>query len=307
MPWAGTLHGINLRTSRAVRLAPLYHAMARNVPRQHAAQVVKRLFEPDMWSGWGIRTLSTRYPAYNPYSHQLGSVWPHNNGIIALGAKRHGFSDEAARIARDISEAASYFVSHRLPALYGGIQRRPGTFPVQYSAANVPQGLARRKRVPCAAGDSRFAGRCTKSPIEYRSRGETSSARRGSRVDASGTTVSGWTMMIASRSDGYSRYRHTNNKRSMFPSLSRFGDLRRRTTSCWRRRRFSASSRARLVNRYRMAHNSWIRNATIDRFISTRPSSRTRFSGGIPGNSHRLVWREQWLVSFVGLLVTVTG
>jgi glycogen debranching enzyme len=110
--------------------------------RQHAAQVVKRLFEPDMWSGWGIRTLSARNPAYNPFSYQLGSVWPHDNGIIALGAKRYGFAAEAARIARDISEAASYFVSYRLPELYGGIQRGPGTFPVQYSAANVPQAWA---------------------------------------------------------------------------------------------------------------------------------------------------------------------
>jgi glycogen debranching enzyme len=110
--------------------------------RQHATQVIKRLFEPDMWSGWGIRTLSARNPAYNPFSYQLGSVWPHDNGIIALGAKRYGFAAEAARIARDISEAASYFVGYRLPELYGGIQRTPGAFPVQYSAANVPQAWA---------------------------------------------------------------------------------------------------------------------------------------------------------------------
>ena len=95
-----------------------------------------------MWSGWGIRTLSARNPAYNPFSYQLGSVWPHDNGIIALGAKRYGFADEAARIARDISEAASYFVSYRLPELYSGTQRDPGTFPVQYSGANVPQAWA---------------------------------------------------------------------------------------------------------------------------------------------------------------------
>ena len=110
--------------------------------REHAAKVVKRLFEPDMWSGWGIRTLSTHNPAYNPFSYQLGSVWPHDNGIIALGAKRYGFAGEAAGIARDISEAASFFVSYRLPELYGGIQRDPGTFPVQYSSANVPQAWA---------------------------------------------------------------------------------------------------------------------------------------------------------------------
>jgi glycogen debranching enzyme len=107
-----------------------------------AAQVVRRLLEPDMWSGWGIRTLSSRNPAYNPLAYQRGSVWPHDNGIIALGFKRYGFAAEAARVARDISEAASCFESHRLPELYAGLERRPGSFPVQYLGANVPQAWA---------------------------------------------------------------------------------------------------------------------------------------------------------------------
>ena len=110
--------------------------------REHAARVVERLMQPDMWSGWGIRTLSAKNPAYNPLSYQLGSVWPHDNGIIALGFKRYGFAAEAARVARDISEAASYFLSYRLPELYAGVERRPGTFPVQYLGANVPQAWA---------------------------------------------------------------------------------------------------------------------------------------------------------------------
>ncbi len=110
--------------------------------RQHAERTMKRLFESDMWSGWGIRTLSARNPAYNPLSYQRGSVWPHDNGIIAVGFKRYGFAAEAARIARDISEAASYFVSYRLPELYGGIEHRPGSFPVQYTEANLPQAWA---------------------------------------------------------------------------------------------------------------------------------------------------------------------
>ena len=109
---------------------------------EHAARVVQRLLEPDMWSGWGIRTLSSRNPAYNPISYHRGSVWPHDNGIIALGFRRYGFAPEAARIARDICEAARYFVSYRLPELYAGIERRPGTFPVQYLGANVPQAWA---------------------------------------------------------------------------------------------------------------------------------------------------------------------
>ena len=110
--------------------------------RDHAKRVVQRLFEPDMWSGWGIRTLSAQNPAYNPFSYQRGSIWPHDNGIIALGFKRYGFAAEAARVARDISEAASCFASYRLPELYAGIERRAGTFPVLYPQANVPQAWA---------------------------------------------------------------------------------------------------------------------------------------------------------------------
>ncbi|MBX3236714.1 MAG: amylo-alpha-1,6-glucosidase [Nitrospiraceae bacterium] len=107
-----------------------------------AARVIRRLREPDMWSGWGIRTLSANHPAYNPFSYHNGSVWPHDNGIIALGFKRYGFAEEAAMIARDISGAGTYFLLNRLPELYAGVQREPGTFPVQYLGANVPQAWA---------------------------------------------------------------------------------------------------------------------------------------------------------------------
>src|SRR5205823_488166 len=107
-----------------------------------AARVVRRFFEPDMWSGWGIRTLSTQNPAYNPYSYQNGSVWPHDNGIAALGFSRYGFREEAVRVAADVIAAASYFTSYRLPELYAGVQRQPRGFPVQYLGANVPQAWA---------------------------------------------------------------------------------------------------------------------------------------------------------------------
>jgi glycogen debranching enzyme len=109
---------------------------------EHAARVVKRFFEPDMWSGWGIRTLSTRNPAYNPYSYQNGSVWPHDNGIAALGFSRYGYREEAGRVAADVLAAASYFTSYRLPELYAGVPRQPRGFPVQYLGANVPQAWA---------------------------------------------------------------------------------------------------------------------------------------------------------------------
>ncbi len=112
------------------------------VPPERAEKVVKRLMAPDMWSGWGIRTLSTLNPAYNPYNYQTGSVWPHDNAAIALGFKRYGFGAEAARIARDISDAGSHFLSNQLPELYTTIKPDEKGYPVQYLGANVPQAWA---------------------------------------------------------------------------------------------------------------------------------------------------------------------
>ena len=95
-----------------------------------------------MWSGWGIRTLSVKNPAFNPYDYQTGAVWPHDNSIIALGFRRYGFAAEAAAIAHDVSKAASHFLLNQLPELYAGVQRDENSFPVQYLGANVPQAWA---------------------------------------------------------------------------------------------------------------------------------------------------------------------
>lgn len=112
------------------------------VPAERAERVVRRLMQKDMWSGWGIRTLSSEHPAYNPHSYHNGSVWPHDNAIIAMGFKRYGYSAEAAQITRALSDAASYFALQRLPELYAGIERNSTNFPVQYLGANVPQAWA---------------------------------------------------------------------------------------------------------------------------------------------------------------------
>ena len=95
-----------------------------------------------MWTGWGIRTLSANDPAYNPYNYQTGSVWPHDNAMIAMGFKIYGFSAEVARIAHDISLAASHFLLNQLPELYTAFERDETSFPVQYIGANVPQAWA---------------------------------------------------------------------------------------------------------------------------------------------------------------------
>ncbi len=112
------------------------------VPPDRAKKVVERLMAPDMWTGWGIRTLAATHPAFNPYNYQTGSVWPHDNAMIAMGFKYYGFGTEAARIAHDISKAASHFQLNQLPELYTAFQRDETNFPVQYIGANVPQAWA---------------------------------------------------------------------------------------------------------------------------------------------------------------------
>ncbi len=112
------------------------------VPSERAERVVQRLFQTDLWSGWGIRTLSAKNPAYNPISYQLGSVWPHDNSLIAAGLKRYGYDSEANQVAEGIFAAASYFEAGRMPELFAGIERQPESFPVHYPDANVPQAWA---------------------------------------------------------------------------------------------------------------------------------------------------------------------
>ena len=112
------------------------------VPTDRATRVASRLMADDMWSGWGIRTLSSDHPGYNPFSYHTGSVWPHDNAIIAGGFRTHGLHNETARIARAMFDAAERFQANRLPELFAGLSRDEGSFPVQYLGANVPQAWA---------------------------------------------------------------------------------------------------------------------------------------------------------------------
>ena len=115
---------------------------ARAITADRAARVVARLREEDMWSGWGVRTLSSRHAAYNPLSYQRGSVWPHDNAIIANGFCRYGHAAEGAQVARALFDAAERFQYRRPPEVYAGLSRDEGSFPVQYLGANVPQAWA---------------------------------------------------------------------------------------------------------------------------------------------------------------------
>jgi glycogen debranching enzyme len=115
---------------------------AQAITGDRAARVVNRLLEADMWSGWGVRTLSAAHVAYNPLSYQLGSVWPHDNAILARGFCSYGRGAEGGQIARALFDAAERFRYRRLPEVYSGLARDEASFPVQYLGANVPQAWA---------------------------------------------------------------------------------------------------------------------------------------------------------------------
>lgn len=107
-----------------------------------AEKVAERLMAPDMFNGWGIRTLSSTARRYDPLSYHNGSIWPHDNSIIVSGLKRYGFINEVTRITQALIEASSIMPSHRLPELFAGYPRRAYSFPVPYPAANSPQAWA---------------------------------------------------------------------------------------------------------------------------------------------------------------------
>jgi glycogen debranching enzyme len=109
--------------------------------RQRATAVAARLLRPDLFSGWGLRTLSADNPAYNPLAYQRGSVWPHDTLLAAAGLWRYGFRAEASVLIKAILEAAMVFEEERLPELFCGLPRA-GRLPVPYLEANVPQAWA---------------------------------------------------------------------------------------------------------------------------------------------------------------------
>ena len=106
-----------------------------------AAGVVRRLMEDDMWSGWGIRTMSTKDRGYNPIEYHNGTVWPHDNALIAEGMRRYGFREEACTVFGAMLDAAGYF-DNLLPEVFAGYPRTDTSTPVEYPTACRPQAWA---------------------------------------------------------------------------------------------------------------------------------------------------------------------
>src|SRR5262249_23484208 len=104
-----------------------------------ARRVAEQLTGPDMFSGWGVRTLAPVEPRYNPMSYHNGSVWPHDNGIITAGFARYGFDDLIPVPFGGLFDAAATMEGHRLPELFCGFHRRAGEGPTRYPVACSPQ------------------------------------------------------------------------------------------------------------------------------------------------------------------------
>jgi glycogen debranching enzyme len=109
---------------------------------EHARRTADSLLEEDFFSGWGIRTLATEEARYNPLSYHNGSIWPHDNALIASGFGRYGFRNLAGRIMLALLDVSSVMELHRLPELFCGLERRTGEGPTLYPVACSPQAWA---------------------------------------------------------------------------------------------------------------------------------------------------------------------
>ncbi|WP_456431808.1 amylo-alpha-1,6-glucosidase [Thermosulfuriphilus sp.] len=126
-----------VRTSNAGHL--LFSGLA---GEEEARAVAQRLLSPDSFSGWGIRTLSSLEVRYNPMSYHNGSIWPHDNALIAYGLRRYGFRTEFLKIFQALFEASNFFELHRMPELFCGFPRRPHEGPTAYPVSCNPQAWA---------------------------------------------------------------------------------------------------------------------------------------------------------------------
>jgi glycogen debranching enzyme len=105
----------------------------------HARRLSQTLLDEDSFSGWGIRTLAASEARYNPMSYHNGSIWPHDNALIAQGLARYGFKTSAIKVLTGLFDASLFVDLHRMPELFCGFGRRYGEGPTLYPVACAPQ------------------------------------------------------------------------------------------------------------------------------------------------------------------------
>jgi len=125
------------------------------VDEERAKSVARHLLSPEMFSGWGIRTLSTGNGGFNPVSYHCGSVWPHDTAIIAAGLARYGFEEPAQRIVMSLLDAGMA-QGGRLPELYSGLDRAELAVPVGYPTSCSPQAWSAASPLLCLRTLLRF-------------------------------------------------------------------------------------------------------------------------------------------------------
>jgi glycogen debranching enzyme len=133
----GNKEPCKVRTSNAGQL--LFTGVARE---DRARKVAADLFRPHFFSGWGIRTVAHGQARYNPMSYHDGSIWPHDNALIALGLARYGLKHSVAHLFKGLFDAAAYMDLRRLPELFCGFRREKGRGPTLYPVACAPQAWA---------------------------------------------------------------------------------------------------------------------------------------------------------------------
>jgi glycogen debranching enzyme len=130
------------RQVQVVSSNPGHLLFTRMVSQERARTVIQRFMRPDMFSGWGWRTLSQEERVFNPLSYHRGSVWPHDNSIVAHGMALYEFREPANQVFNSLFHAALNFRDYRLPELFCGIERREHDEPVQYPVSCSPQAWA---------------------------------------------------------------------------------------------------------------------------------------------------------------------
>jgi glycogen debranching enzyme len=133
----GAKRPCRVRTSNAGQV--LFTGIA---PADHAAKIAEGLLRPRFFSGWGIRTVASDEARYNPMSYHNGSIWPHDNALIALGLARYGLKRSVERVFQGLFDAATYMECRRLPELFCGFQRARSRGPTLYPVACSPQAWA---------------------------------------------------------------------------------------------------------------------------------------------------------------------
>jgi glycogen debranching enzyme len=126
-----------------VRSSGSGHCLYTRIARpERAARIAEVLSSGEMFSGWGVRTLASTEQRYNPMAYHNGSIWPHDNAIVAAGLAAYGQREAAARILAGLFDASLFVELHRLPELLCGFPRRPGESPTLYPVACSPQAWA---------------------------------------------------------------------------------------------------------------------------------------------------------------------